>query len=87
MPDLSKNVTHLTTVKFDPRGSWHMVALSYYKGDLKLSVDFKEKENQLYSLRFTLGDKIIVGSGGKTNIGNSIIIKHIIFKNFVTPLV
>ncbi|KAK6631049.1 hypothetical protein RUM44_003221 [Polyplax serrata] len=69
VPDLSKNVTHLTTIKFDSRGSWHVVALSYYKGNLKLSVDFKEKKSQLYSMRFRLGDKIIIGSGGKTNIG------------------
>lgn len=69
VPDLSKNVTHLTTVKFDSRGSWHVVALSYYRGDLKLSVDFKQKESQLYSMRFQLGEKIVIGSGGKTNIG------------------
>ena len=70
VPDLSKNITHLTTVKFDSRGSWHVVALSYYKGDLKLNVDFKQKESQLYSMRFQLGDKIVIGSGGKSNIGS-----------------
>ncbi|KAL0270939.1 UNVERIFIED_CONTAM: hypothetical protein PYX00_008205 [Menopon gallinae] len=69
VPDLSKNITHLTTVKFDSRGSWHMVALSYVRGELKLSVDYRQKEAQLFGLRFQMGDKIVIGSGGQTNIG------------------
>lgn len=69
VPDLSKNITHLTTVKFDSRGSWHMVELTYVKGELKLMVDYKHKEAQLFGLQFKLGEKIIIGSGGTTNTG------------------
>lgn len=46
-----------------------MVALSYYKGDVKLTVDFNSKEAQLFGLQFTLGDKILIGSDEKTKQG------------------
>jgi len=46
-----------------------MLALSYYKGEVKLTVDYNTKEAQLFGLQFTLGDKILIGSDEKTKQG------------------
>ncbi|XP_023715268.1 EGF and laminin G domain-containing protein isoform X5 [Cryptotermes secundus] len=69
VPDEAKNVTHLTTVKFNYRSSWHVVNLNYTKGKLTLTVDYKYKTAQLLGLKFQLGDRVIIGSGGKLNQG------------------
>ncbi|XP_069674286.1 axotactin isoform X2 [Periplaneta americana] len=69
VPDETKNVTHLTTVKFDYRSGWHAVNLNYSSGQLTLTVDYKYKTAQLFGLKFQLGDRVIIGSGGKSNLG------------------
>ncbi|KAJ9577003.1 hypothetical protein L9F63_006440, partial [Diploptera punctata] len=69
VPDETKNVTHLTTVKFDYRSGWHFVNLNYSNGELTLTVDYKYKTAQLFGLQFQLGDKVIIGTGGKSNLG------------------
>ncbi|XP_046397067.1 contactin-associated protein-like 2 isoform X2 [Ischnura elegans] len=69
IPDSNKNVTHLTTVRFDSRGPWHSVDFSYKDGELKLTVDYKHKQTQFFGLKFDLGEKVLIGSSEKTKIG------------------
>ena len=45
------------------------VYLNYSNGELTLTVDYKYKTAQLFGLQFQLGDKVIIGSGGKSNLG------------------
>lgn len=67
--DVTQNVTHLTAVKFPQHNSsWHAVELNYTKGELSLQVDYRNKQNKLFAMRFELGDKVIIGSG-KSNMG------------------
>nr|CAD7256084.1 unnamed protein product [Timema shepardi] len=69
VPNTANNVTHLTAVKFDNRGGWHAVELSYVKGEVKLTVDHKNKNVQLFGLEFEMGERIIIGSGSLANVG------------------
>lgn len=48
VPDAGNNVTHLTSVKFDTRGTWHTVELVYKDGGINLIVDFKNKQAQMF---------------------------------------
>lgn len=48
VPDAGKNVTHLTSVKFDTSGTWHTVELEYRDGGINLAVDFKNKQAQMF---------------------------------------
>ncbi|XP_048515012.1 uncharacterized protein LOC105689244 isoform X2 [Athalia rosae] len=69
VPDLTKNVTLLTTVKFPPHNtSWHAVELNYTRGELNLQVDYRNKQSKLFVMRFELGERVIIGSG-KSNRG------------------
>lgn len=70
-PEMGKNVTHITTVTFDSRANWHNVDLSYAKGEVKLTVDYRFKQAQLFGLEFTMGDRVIIGSalGSRANTG------------------
>lgn len=45
--------------------------LSYSKGEVKLTVDYRFKQSQLFGLEFTMGDRVIIGSalGSKSNTG------------------
>jgi hypothetical protein len=45
------------------------VNLNYRSGELTLMVDYQYKTAQLLGLKFHLGDKVIIGSGGKSNLG------------------
>jgi hypothetical protein len=45
------------------------VNLSYTSGELTLTVDYKYKTSQLLGLKFQMGDRVIIGSGGKSNQG------------------
>ncbi|KAG8212799.1 hypothetical protein J437_LFUL019716 [Ladona fulva] len=72
VPEATKNVTHLTTVRFDSRGPWHSVDFSYKDGELKLTVDYKHKQTQFFGLKFDLGEKVIIGSSEKTKIGENL---------------
>lgn len=69
VPDETKNMTYLTTVKFKYQTSWHMVDLNYTSGRLTLTVDYKYKTAQRFVVKFQLGDRVIIGSGGKSNLG------------------
>ncbi|XP_034249744.1 contactin-associated protein-like 2 isoform X2 [Thrips palmi] len=71
IPEIGKNVTHLTTVTFDSRANWHNVDLTYSKGEVRLTVDYRNKQSQLFGLEFTMGDRVIIGSalGSKANTG------------------
>lgn len=54
VPDSGKNVTHLTYVKYDTNGTWHTVELEYKEGDIKLTVDYKNKETQMFGKVFII---------------------------------
>ncbi|XP_039285766.1 contactin-associated protein-like 5 [Nilaparvata lugens] len=71
VPDVTKNVTHLTTLKYENKGAWHTVELNYTRGELGLAVDFKHKEADLYGLKFKMSKKVIIGSGigAKASLG------------------
>lgn len=69
VPDNNKNLTHLTSIKFDARGHWHTVQLTYAKGELRLEVDYRAKDAQLFGLRFEMGKRILIGSGDKIGTG------------------
>jgi len=45
------------------------VNLSYKSGELTLTVDYKNKTSQPFGLKFQLGDRVVIGSGGKSNQG------------------
>jgi hypothetical protein len=45
------------------------VNLSYTSGELILTVDYQYKTTQLFELKFHLGDRVIIGSGGKSDLG------------------
>jgi hypothetical protein len=45
------------------------VNLSYTNGELTLTADYKYKTAQVLGLKFQLGDRVIIGSGGKSNLG------------------
>jgi hypothetical protein len=45
------------------------VNLNYASGELTLTVDYKYKTAQLFGVKFQLGDRVIIGSGGKSNLG------------------
>jgi hypothetical protein len=45
------------------------VNLNYTRGELTLTVDYKYKTAHLLGLKFQLGDRVIIGSGGKLNQG------------------
>jgi len=45
------------------------VNLSYVSGELTLTVDYKYNTSELIELKFQLGDRVIIGSGGKSNQG------------------
>lgn len=63
----TNNVTELISVKHGPVGSWHTVEVTYLSGELKLTVDNRIQQSlTLHGLQFTLGDKVIVGSGFKS---------------------
>ncbi|XP_054286354.1 axotactin-like isoform X2 [Macrosteles quadrilineatus] len=71
IPEINKNITHLTTVKFDTKDEWHTVELIYNHGQVDLMVDYKSKTADLFGLMFLLKDSIIIGSGvgGKSSLG------------------
>lgn len=72
IPVLTENITVSTAVKFPPYNtSWHAVELNYTKGELSILVDYRNKQTKLFSMRFELGDKVIIGSG-KSNAGKFI---------------
>lgn len=73
-PSVGKNVTQLTTVKYDlnNEGSWHKVWLNYTKGIISLSIDDNNKTNFLNGIQHFLADRTITigsGIGGKGNFG------------------
>ena len=45
------------------------VDLNYTSGRLTLTVDYKYKTAQRFAVKFQLGDRVIIGSGGKSNLG------------------
>jgi hypothetical protein len=45
------------------------VNLSYTSGELTLTVDYIYKASQLFGLKFQMGDRVIIGSGVKSNQG------------------
>jgi hypothetical protein len=45
------------------------VNLSYTSGEVTLTADYKYKTAQVLGLKFHLGDRIIIGSDGKSNLG------------------
>jgi hypothetical protein len=45
------------------------VNLSYTSGELNLTVDYIYKTSQLFGLKFQMGDRVIIGSGVKSNQG------------------
>jgi hypothetical protein len=49
--------------------TFFQVNLNYTNGELTLTVDYKFKTAQLFGLKFQLGDRVIIGSGGKSNQG------------------
>lgn len=73
-PSSSKNMTQLTTVKYDLNieGSWHKVYLNYSKGSLTLNVDDKNKTTVLSGITHFLSNKTVTigsGIGGKGTFG------------------
>lgn len=54
-----------------PYNEWALfqVYLNYTNGELTLTVDYKFKTAQLFGLQFQLGDRVVIGSGGKSNLG------------------
>lgn len=68
LTDNNRNTTDLITVK-KTRGIWHTLHLKYYDNEVSLSVDNKFKQERLGNLTFAVGDKIKIGSGGRTNAG------------------
>lgn len=73
-PSSSKNVTQLTTVKYDLNieGSWHKVHLNYTRGLLTLNVDDNNKTAFLNGIKHFLADQTITigsGIGGKGSFG------------------
>lgn len=76
-PSSNKNVTQLTSVKYDLNieGSWHNVCLNYTKGLLTLNVDHNNKTTFLTGIQHFLADQTITigsGIGGKGNFGMSL---------------
>ncbi|XP_046663141.1 neurexin-4 isoform X3 [Homalodisca vitripennis] len=63
IPEQNKNITHLTTVKFDSKDEWHTIELTYNDGEVNLIVDSKSKTADLFGLQFKLSDVITIGSG------------------------
>jgi hypothetical protein len=45
------------------------VNLSYTSGELTLTADYEYKTAQRLGLKFHLGDRVVIGSGGKSNLG------------------
>lgn len=47
--------------------------LTYAKGEVRLTVDYRHKQSQLFGLEFTMGDRVVIGSalGSKANTGRS----------------
>ncbi|XP_017768097.1 PREDICTED: uncharacterized protein LOC108556443 [Nicrophorus vespilloides] len=68
LSDFNKNSTYLLSVKKTP-GIWHTLTLKYEDEELFLSVDNKYKKENLVDLKFTIGDKIKIGSGSRSNAG------------------
>lgn len=68
LTDSNKNTTDLVSVK-KTRGIWHSLELTYKYGEVMLSVDTRIKYQQLGDLKFSVGDKVKIGSGSKNNAG------------------
>ncbi|KAK4876618.1 hypothetical protein RN001_009124 [Aquatica leii] len=68
LTDSNRNATDLLSVK-KTRGIWHTLELSYQDSEVALTVDNKVKQENLGNLKFSLGDKIKLGSGSKNNAG------------------
>lgn len=71
VPLNSENVTHLSSVRFDPRGAWHSVELRYVAEQLSLTVDYRHHTSELFGLQFELEDRVMIGSGQRVNTGES----------------
>ncbi|KAB0796088.1 hypothetical protein PPYR_10149 [Photinus pyralis] len=68
LTDSNRNTTDLVTVK-KMRGIWHTLELTYHESEVSLSVDNKVKQENLGNFKFSVGDKIKLGSGSKNNAG------------------
>ncbi|XP_018318790.1 contactin-associated protein like 5-1 [Agrilus planipennis] len=68
LADSNKNSTHLISVK-KTRGIWHSLELIYEHGNVTLKLDNREKQERLSELKFSVGDKVKLGSGSRNNAG------------------
>jgi hypothetical protein len=68
---LKKLIVELALCHFMNK-TFFQVNLNYTNGELTLTVDYKFKTAQLFGLTFHLGDRVVIGSGDKSNsVGKS----------------
>lgn len=66
-PNIASNVTHSTLLKIENPTAWHAVELSYKDGEIKLTVDYRHSIKHTVDLKFSIGDKVIIGSSLKSS--------------------
>jgi hypothetical protein len=59
------NLTIPTSIKIEQPTTWHSIELSYSNDTVRLMVDYRHEQTNMYGMSFTVGNKIVIGSSLK----------------------